>query len=1308
MLEYASEIGTGWNHYTLTVSDNGPVSLYVNGQYVRTSVETGYPKFFAFLKDDTDVESGVGGGRWGHFCGCADDLRIYNRALSAAEVKSLYDGMEEPSLGRQGLEIAYYDAGDGETLCSFSMESATYEDAVAYFENRTPSLVASTSDIGTSLDFGTTDGTCRFHGKYAANETDYFWAFMKGSVVLTETGFYDFGFNCDDSCVIYIDGQKVVGSSNNYNSGGSFYEHSLVQLSAGVHALAIVYGEFIDYQGLTIYMKAPSEASASPLSQSILSYGTTATPESACTVTFDANGGEVYPAERAVAEGSAVGTLPIPSREGYEFLGWHGGKEEWSEAFSSSTTVTGDMIMYAVWRLAEYTVRFDANGGSVGTSSISRNWGAAIGALPTPSRTGYAFLGWYTDAWGGSPVYAGDAVRSDITCYAHWERISYAVTFDANGGGGGVTRTCYHGDALGALPTPSRTGYTFLGWFTAKTGGGQVTSSTTVYGGAVYYAQWRLNSYTVSFNANGGTVGASSVTRTHGATIGTLPTPSRTGHTFLGWYTSASGGSRVYETDAVTSARTLYAHWQANTYTVTFNANGGASSCSYSRAYGSSIGTLPTAFRAGYVFKGWFTAASGGSPVSAAATVTGDVTYYAHWATHAEELAATLGTANAEFATDANAPWFPEGSAVRTGYVSHNGSTTMSVRLYGAGLLSFRWKVSSEPVYDALSYSVDGIQGGRISGEQGWASASILVSGAGWHTVRFTYSKDGGSSYGSDCGWIDSLAWTGSAPPVANCTVTFDANGGTGGASRTVAKGANLGALPAPSRTGYAFLGWYTAKTGGTQVYASTVAAGNATYYARWQANSSGGGSSGGSGGGTTPPAAVTYTVTFDGNGGSVDTPRVTRTAGAALGSTPTPEAEGYEFLGWFTAKTGGSQVQAATKVTANVTYYAHWQAVADENTLWDEDEAFEAEAAATFDGFLVRDGEVSGTVQVKAGRANARTGVSKLTAKVTLLGQALKLSYKGAFGSPSAEGDFTPGSATLTCNGQPDMELRLGGNALWGEMGDYEIEGARNVFAKAGDPLAAALSRWQGSYTLVLETVDAEGAGAAQAWGYSGLSLTIGTKGKVKIQGTMVDGAKVSATSQLLVGDERCCVPVVVPLYTKKGGFGFNLWLQDDGTIEAGELGRWNATASRTPFTAWFGENVPAARAGATLPQSLSFMFLGEPTIAGEEVLYDFLPWEVIVTTGTRWTLPAAGNVRYDREAEDYVDAKDSANPAGLKLTYVSKTCSFKGSFKMYAEDTAGRLKKHTVKVSGVMVNGIGYGTATASGLGSWPVSIE
>ena len=597
-------------------------------------------------------------------------------------------------------------------------------------------------------------------------------------------------------------------------------------------------------------------------------------------------------------------------------------------------------------------------------------------------------------------------------------------------------------------------------------------------------------------------------------------------------------------------------------------------------------------------------------------------------------------------------------------------------------------------------------------------------------------------------------------PTTVTYTVIFDLNGADGAAptGREVTHGAAVGALPDDvAWTGYTFLGWFTAASGGTKITASTTVTGNVTYYAHWIVNqyTATFNANGGVGGtaktqdygtalsaptvtregytftGWTPsvPSTVpaenktytaqwrinSYTVTFDAQGGAGGG-TVARNHGAALGELPVPTRDGFSFDGWFTAASGGTAVSSGTVITGVATFYAHWTEVAlyptpvwyDENgeevdwtKYYDGDEeAFAAESAATFDGYVLDGEEVCGLVQVKVGKADRRSGTSKVSASLTLIGEAKKLSYKGTMSKR--------GIAELTCSGKRNLSLCLGTNAMWGELGEMTVSGARNVFAKSGDPKAKALSKWQGVYTLVLETVDATGAGASFAWGYSGLTVEVGSKGKVKVKGTMVDGAKVSVTSQLLVGDRRCCIPVVVPLYSKKGGFAFNLWMHDDGTIEAGELSAWDAAASKTPFTAWFGEDVPAARANAALPASMSFMFDGEPEISGVDVLYDFLPWEVQFTAGAKWSLPAAGSVKYDKEADDYVDAKDSSNPAGLKLTYVSKMGTFKGSFKIYAVDSAGRLKKFTAKVSGVMVGRHGYGTATVKGAGSWPVYVE
>lgn len=1314
-LLHSGDFGNKWVHLVVTVYDNSAPVLYVNGSYIKTGLQNGRGKAFGafdvggIILDDNN---------WDYhrnYTGAIDDIRIYNRALSAAEVKALYDGTPvTPAPPANGLwTVTKYNLtksvvpdGNLQEIGSYALQAIGNRSIWnGEPETKTYDKIAFGYDLGYYRDVKFPSDMVDFPG----GGSNYFVIDATTSIYVPEAGEWTFACGCDDVFSATISGSGASREFHSSSSGEMSTDLMVVNFpSAGNYNIRLLHVNGWGESGLEFSIARGGysyfDSSAFKLVGDPASGVTLAGSGKYHTVTFDGNGGDVYPGTRSIAEGAAIGSLPTAWREGYEFLGWHTGKEEWSPQVLASTVVSDNMIVYAVWRLSEYTLWFNANGGSVGTSSVTRHYGDLVGALPVATWDGYNFLGWYD--WNGWQVYDSDTVTGDATYYANWERISYAVTFDANGGSGGDVYTYYYGDNLGSLPTPWREGYEFLGWFTAKSGGSQADYWTGVYGNAMYYAQWQIDSYSVWFDANGGSVGTSSVTRNYGSAIGALPTPTRTGYTFLGWYTSASGGSRVYEADVVTSSRTLYAQWQANTYTVTFNANGGDSSCSYSRTYGTQIGSLPAAARSGYAFKGWFTAASGGSQIFASTMVSGDATYYAHWATHAEELAATLGTANVEFATDTKAPWFPEGSAVRSGYISHNGSSTMSVRLYGAGLLSFRWRVSSEPEYDVLSYSVDGIHGGRISGEQGWSSASILVSGDGWHTVRFTYSKDGGSTYGSDCGWVDSLTWTGSAPPVTNFTVMFNANGGTvGTTSITLSKGSQLGELPVPARSGHTFLGWFTAASGGNQVYASTTVVANATYYAHWLSNGSGGGSGGDT---PTPPAQTLFTVSFDGNGGSVDTPSVTRTAGTAIGSMPTPEAEGYKFLGWFTTRTGGTQVTDSSTVTQNVTYYAHWKPVDDGNTLWDEDEAFEATAAAIFNGYLMKDGAVVGSVAVKAGKANARSGAAKISAKVTKIGEAKNIAFKGTLNTNAANADFAPGTTVLACAGQPDMTLRLGSTAMWGEFGDCEVYGARDVFAKnPGAAAAAKLAKWQGAYTIALETLDAEGDGAEMAWGYSAITVTVAAKGKTTVKGTMADGSKVSAKTQLLAGDGVCCIPVVAQLYTKKGGIAFNIWLNDDGSISIGEMSVWDATMSKSPFKAWLDESSPIAKAGAALPAEMSFMLSGEPSIPNAEILYDFLPWEVALNAAGRWTLPAAGSIKFSKEDEEYVDVKNSDNPAGLKLTYVSKMGTFKGKFNIYAE-VGGKMKKYIANVSGAMVGQRGYGSATIKGLGNWAVLIQ
>jgi uncharacterized repeat protein (TIGR02543 family) len=134
--------------------------------------------------------------------------------------------------------------------------------------------------------------------------------------------------------------------------------------------------------------------------------------------------------------------------------------------------------------------------------------------------------------------------------------------------------------------------------------------------------------YTVTFDANGGSP-VDPRTTAGGSPIGELPAPTKEGHTLIGWFTAADGGEQITSETIITGAVTYYAHW-ALTRTVTFQ-DGTDTVATYSRGEGTAIGALPILTKTGYTLAGWYTAAEGGTQISAETTVTADVIYYAHW-----------------------------------------------------------------------------------------------------------------------------------------------------------------------------------------------------------------------------------------------------------------------------------------------------------------------------------------------------------------------------------------------------------------------------------------------------------------------------------------------------------------------------------------------------------------------------------------------------------------------------------------------------------------------------------------------------
>lgn len=237
------------------------------------------------------------------------------------------------------------------------------------------------------------------------------------------------------------------------------------------------------------------------------------------------------------------------------------------------------------------------------------------------------------------------AVVSSIVLTVTTNETDYTLSYNANGGSGAPSSQT--GTGVGSYTftisstKPTRTGYTFLGWSlssTATSASYQPDGSITLTASDILYAVWKANTYTVSYNANGGSGAPSNQTKTYGVTLTLSNTkPTRTGYTFSAWNTAQNGSGTSYAPGGsytANAAVTLYAQWTANTYAVTFDAQGGSvTPASKSVTYGQPYGSLPVPVRAGYRFDGWFTVATGGTQVTAetVVTVTAAQTLYAHW-----------------------------------------------------------------------------------------------------------------------------------------------------------------------------------------------------------------------------------------------------------------------------------------------------------------------------------------------------------------------------------------------------------------------------------------------------------------------------------------------------------------------------------------------------------------------------------------------------------------------------------------------------------------------------------------------------
>ena len=413
-----------------------------------------------------------------------------------------------------------------------------------------------------------------------------------------------------DTQRVTIDAQNVLWGSDMPAEGNDLLCRAGEQVTVQIAPAA-------GYRGIHVFQSDPAVSLSISEGNDAVSFlmpyaplTLTLTADKLYTVTMDTAGGDPIRPIQYTVESEAF-QLPTPIRTGYIFLGWTGeGITEPQKTMEIPQGSTGDRTYTANWQVIEYTIITLLEGGNAGSSQVYFYTVEQTVTLPTPTRTGYTFLGW-TGEGITTPqpnVTIPKGSTGDKTYIENWKLTEYNITMDLNGGSGQEKVVYTMTDEDFELPTPTRNGYEFVGW----TGEGITTPQTSVKipkgstGNKAYTANWQVIEYTITLDTNGGPA-VSPIKYTVEDSF-TLPYPLRPGYEFVGWTLDGSGMlpfTPLIIYPGTTGDLHYKAEWRLAEYTITMDLDGGSGQEKVVYTITDEEFELPTPTRNGYEFVGW-------------------------------------------------------------------------------------------------------------------------------------------------------------------------------------------------------------------------------------------------------------------------------------------------------------------------------------------------------------------------------------------------------------------------------------------------------------------------------------------------------------------------------------------------------------------------------------------------------------------------------------------------------------------------------------------------------------------------------
>ena len=565
----------------------------------------------------------------------------------------------------------------------------------------------------------------------------------------------------------------------------------------------------------------------------------------------------------------------------------------------------------------EVTISFDSQGG-LAISPMTVSEVGQLTNMPVAVREGYRFDGWFEDAEATTAFSNTSMPADDLTLYAKWTINQYTISFEENDGSDVADITQDYQSLVTPPTSPTKPGYSFLGWFEDMGISLAYTFDTMPAEDITLYAGWTINQYDIIYVTYDGDEDFV-VTADYMAQITPPTDPVKTGYTFDGWYSDAELTS-LYSFDTMPlDGITLYPKWVINQYTISFEENDGSDVADITQDYQSLVTPPTSPTKPGYSFLGWFEDMGISLAYTFDTMPAEDITLYAGWTINQYDIIYVTYDGDEDFVVTADymAQITPPTDPVKTGYTFDG--------WYSDAELTSLYSFDTMPLDGITLYPKWVINQYTISFEEN--GGSLVDDLTADYMADISQPLDPNKDGFTFMGWYTDSKFTSifvfDTMPLNGLTLYAKWQGSPASISFMIddlyvetlnAFTGDLLSLPTPELMGRTFVNWYLEEDFQTPVTWNIMPAGDQVLYGEWSMN--------------------TYTITYDSNGGSLVSPQFYLYEENLIAPAD-PSKTDYVFAGWYEDTSLLNAFDFTTMPAENLTLYAKWIDASDLTSIF-------------------------------------------------------------------------------------------------------------------------------------------------------------------------------------------------------------------------------------------------------------------------------------------------------------------------------------------------------------------------------------